>query len=64
MLDNVWLLIYLSLPDGFIYHQDVQTGLQTAGTAAVWTVCVSEVEITWLTTTLHAGFSEESGHSL
>jgi len=61
MLDNVWLLFYLGFPDAFVYHQDVHTGLQTASVAAVWTVRVSEVEITGLTTTLHAVVSEESG---
>lgn len=64
MLDNVWLLIYLSLLNGFIYGQDIQTGLQVAGIAEVWAVWVSEVEITWLTATAYAPVSEESAHSL
>lgn len=64
MLDNVWLLIYLSLLNGFIYGQDIQTGLQVAGIAEVWAVWVSEVEITWLTATPYAPVSEESAHSL
>lgn len=38
MPDNEWVLIYLSLPGDFMYHQDVQTGLQTAGMAEDWTV--------------------------